>query len=342
MELTDDLIYLQICGIFCWSSTPAACQVVTRELKWEFMSRLKSDTEMYVDDVIGVCFAEDVESDVVEAAKICTSLLGPTAVAVEKTETDTRLEIIGYVVDLDTMRVSIARENFLSAIHGYLSVDLYGPMKLKTMQKLASWGSRYGRICRLMRPFSGVLNRATVGRRDRHATFFLSEEAKCAIRCWRAMLFLVGYDEAKFTRTLESFDKRPAQYVVEFDASLTGAGVLIYQRLNAVEVCVVATATDLQKIEFGNDSSFQNTAEYVGAILGILGLLKLGVSNEGNELRGESLSALTWARTERPRGKVVTNAAMVFTLLCVSHGMKQRRQPILGEKPTIDAINYRA
>lgn len=145
MELTDDLIYLQICGIFGWSSTPAAFQVVTRALKWEFKSRLKSNTEMYVDDVIGVCFAEDVESDIVEAARICTSLLGPTAVAVEITKTDTRMEIIGYVVDLDTLRVSIARKNFLSAIHGYLSVDLYGPMNLKTMQKLASWGSRYCR-----------------------------------------------------------------------------------------------------------------------------------------------------------------------------------------------------
>lgn len=47
MELTGDLIYLQICGIFGWSSTPAAFQVVTRALKWEFKSCLKSLTEMY-------------------------------------------------------------------------------------------------------------------------------------------------------------------------------------------------------------------------------------------------------------------------------------------------------
>ena len=46
MELTGDLIYLQICGIFGWSSTPAAFQVVTRALKWEFKSLIKSYTEM--------------------------------------------------------------------------------------------------------------------------------------------------------------------------------------------------------------------------------------------------------------------------------------------------------
>lgn len=324
MEVTGDLIYLQICGIFGWSSTPAAFQVVTRALKWELKLSLKSYTEMYVDDIIGIGFVEDINADIVRATEICTDLLGPNAIATDKTEKGTRLEIIGYVVDLDSMRVSIARKNFLSAIHGFLSVDLYGSTKLKTMQKLASWGSRYGRICRIMRPFCGALNRATMGRRDRHATFSLEEEAKCAIRCWRAMLFLVGYDEAKFTRSLDSFDSRPTQYIVEFDASLTGAGVIIYKRVHAMEVCLAATAMDLRGLGFGSDSSFQNTAEYVGAIVGILGLLRLGVSNEDIELRGDSISALTWAKTERPRGKVVTNAAMVFTILCVTHGIEAK------------------
>ena len=106
-ELTGNLIYLQICGIFGWSSTPAAFQVVTRALKWEFKSLLTSYTEMYVDDVIGVCFAENVATDIKEATRICLSLLGPKSVATDKTETGTRLEIIGYVVDLDTMRVPL-------------------------------------------------------------------------------------------------------------------------------------------------------------------------------------------------------------------------------------------
>lgn len=81
---------------------------------------------------------EDVASDIVEATRVCTSLMGPSAVALDKTESGTRLEIIGYVVNLDTTMVLIARKNFLSAIHGYLSVDMYGSIKLETMQKLAS------------------------------------------------------------------------------------------------------------------------------------------------------------------------------------------------------------
>ena len=60
VEVTGDLIYLQLCGIFGWSCTPAVFQVVTRALKWEFTKALKSSTEMCVDDIIGVCFKTDL------------------------------------------------------------------------------------------------------------------------------------------------------------------------------------------------------------------------------------------------------------------------------------------
>lgn len=51
------------------------------------------------------------------------------------------------------------------------------------------------------------------------------------------------------------------------------------------------------------------------------------------ELRGDSITALTWAETGRPRGSLVTNASMVFTLLCVALGLTVRRSThISGEK----------
>jgi hypothetical protein len=34
MLLTGDLVYLQIAGIFGWTGTPAAFQVVTRAISW--------------------------------------------------------------------------------------------------------------------------------------------------------------------------------------------------------------------------------------------------------------------------------------------------------------------
>ena len=322
MELTGDLVYLQIAGIFGWACTPAAFQVVTRALKWELSHVLQSMTQMYVDDVIAVCFDKDLASDIVIAKSVCTRLLGPTAVAEDKTEWGTRLDVLGYVIDLVTRKVSIARKNFMNAIYGFLQVDLSAPMSLRAAQRLASWGSRYSMICRVMRPFCGALHRLSHGRKERKATFLLPEEAKVAIRGWRAMLCLVHFDELRFTRSIDSFRDDMPSYIVEFDASLTGAGILWFRRANnGTEVCMGASAVDLRGLEFGEDSSYQNTSEYIGAVLGLIGLLKMNVRSVDIELRGDSIAALTWAKTERCRGSLVTNASMVFTVLCIAFNL---------------------
>ena len=181
---------------------------------------------MYVNDIIGVCMLHDLDDDQLRTRNTCTSLLGPTTVADDKTESGRRLDVIGYVVDLDTRRVLISRKNRLSTLHGFATIDLNGAMTLKMAQKLASWASRYGKICRVMRPFCGALNRLIAGRTESHATFSLSAEARIAIKCWTAMLCLVRYQETRFTRTLESFAPSTPTSIAEFDASLSGAGLI--------------------------------------------------------------------------------------------------------------------
>ena len=318
MLLTDNLVYLQIAGIFGWAGTPAAFQVVTRTIQWELRHTLQSFTMMYVDDIIGVGMVTDVENDLKLTRDVCTNLLGPTAVADDKTEVGRRIDVIGYVVDLDTQRVLIARKNFLSALHGFISLNIEGKINLRTAQRLASWASRYGKICRVMRPFCGALNRLIAGRVEVHASFVLSAEAKIAIKCWQAMLCLVRYEETRFTRTLESFAPELPSIVAEFDSSLTGSGIVWYQRINGAEVVVGVCAVDLTFMSFRDDSSFQNLAEFMGAILAVIGHILQGHRGKTLALRGDSVTALTWAWTERPRGSIVTNAAMVWTLLCIA------------------------
>jgi hypothetical protein len=67
--------------------------------------------------------------------------------------------------------VSIARKNFLNTFYGFLHTDLYKPVKLKEAQRLASWASRYGAICRALRPFCAALHQLTTGRSGTHALF---------------------------------------------------------------------------------------------------------------------------------------------------------------------------
>lgn len=187
MPLTNDLIYLQLVGIFGWAETPAAFQVVTRAIQWELKHKLFRSTLMYVDDIIGLCFENQLTTDLEIAHNICTDLLGPGAVADDKEESGRRLDIIGYVVDLDLKRVmTISRKNYLTALHSFLYCDLDAKISLHKAQQLASWGSRYGRICRVTRPSCGALNRLTLGRTSPHARLALLTEARIAISCWKS------------------------------------------------------------------------------------------------------------------------------------------------------------
>ena len=316
--LTGDLVYLQLAGIFGWSGTPAAFQVVTRAISWELKYALKSRTLMYVDDIVGICFKEDVDSDLSITRGVCTALLGSGAVADDKTEQGVRLDIIGYTVCLTTMRVLIARKNFLTALHGFINTDVRGRINLRTAQRLASWGTRYAKICRVMRPFCTALHRATWGRTDEFALFFIPTEAVIAIQCWRAMLCLVRHRETEFTRSIMSFATSTPVVVVEFDASLDGAGLIWYNREHGAEVALGVGAVSLRFLGFGSDSSYQNLSEFIGAILAVIGQIMIGLSGSSIALRGDSMTALTWAITERPRGSIVSNASMVWTLLCVA------------------------
>ena len=318
MLLTDNMVYFQIAEIFGWAGTPAAFQVVTRAIQWELQHCLRSSTIMYVDDIIGVCLDTDITSDLNLTRKVCTSLLSPTAVADDETEIGRHIDVINYVIDLDSQRVSIARKNFLNALHGFASVDLTKNMTLRMAQRLASWSSRYGKICRVMRPFCGALNRLIAGRTEVHASFSLSSEAKITIKTWQAMLCLVHYQESRFTRTLESFYTVTPITVAEFDASLIGAGVIWYKRDNNAEEVVGVCAVEFSFLKFGVDSSFQNLSEFIGAIVSVIGHVAMGNRGRTQALRGDSITALTWAITERPRGSIVTKAAMIWILLCVA------------------------
>ena len=323
MLLTGDLVCFQIAGIFGWSGTPAAFQVVTRAISWELKYALRSDTLMYVDDVVGVCFAEDIDDDLRRTREICTDLLGSCAVADDKTEVGRRLDVIGYTIDLDTQRVLIARKNYLTALHGFATTDVGLRINLRTAQRLASWGARYGKICRVMRPFCGALNRLTQGRTDPHALFPLTQEAIVAIECWRAMLCLVRYRETEFTRTLESFNPANPTVLVEFDSSLSGAGLIWFQRSNGAEAVMGVSAVDLTFLEFGDDSSYQNLSEFVGAILAVVGQVVLGHTSLSIALRGDSVTALTWAITERPRGSIVSKASIDMVDAMRSNGNRR-------------------
>jgi hypothetical protein len=62
-EMMDGLMYFHLCGVFGWSCTPAAFQVVTRAVVWELRHKLKGKAVMHVDDILGICLRSQLDHD---------------------------------------------------------------------------------------------------------------------------------------------------------------------------------------------------------------------------------------------------------------------------------------
>jgi ribonuclease HI len=72
---------------------------------------------------------------------------------------------------------------------------------------------------------------------------------------------------------------------------------------------------------FGSEAAYQNTAEFTAAVLGIRGLQQLGLTACSVELRGDSITALTWAESGRFKSNLLGNASTVFILQNISIGV---------------------
>lgn len=319
--LTGGLVLFLLCGVFGWTGTPFAFQVITRAILHEVRARIYGLAKMFVDDLMGVTSRKRVQRDVAIVIEICEALLGPEAVAKDKTLVGRVLEIIGWIIDLDRKRVSIARRNVLKAIYGFFSVG--AQCSRQVLQRLASWASRYGEVHRWMRPHSLRLYAAATGEwwaSRPYVQIGLSSGARTAVQLWRAMLCCGVFAPDFFCRSLHTYAYPPSRFVLQFDASLQGLG-LLWWRLAAdgSEMLLGGASMSLAHLQFGDDSRYQNTAEYIAVVIGLAGLTAFfGARDEAVRLRGDSVTALEWARRDRSRSAIAWNAAAVQVAVCAA------------------------
>ena len=284
-ELTDDITMMYHTGMFGWTGMPSGFQIITRVLKRGIRRRIHGECDMYVDDLLGVCHCNDVQHDMGIARDVCNGLLGPGAVEEKKTHSGRVMDWVGWEMNLDTRMVSLASHNFLNTLYGFISVDVTTTIVYSKLQSLASWASRYALICRYMRPFTGDLHSQLKGRHS-GKSITLSKQARRCILMWQCMLCLLELRNGRYGRCIETFGVTVPKYAVEFDASLTGVGLLIFHLdKNGTE-----TFWKVAKFEFNfdlrGDSSFQNTVEFIGVVLAMSCLVGLGIGGTTIHLRG--------------------------------------------------------
>ena len=95
LPMTDQLSYIPIAGNFGLSIFPFVFNVISRSLLRAINSLLIGMCLIYIDDLQGCCFKQDLPVDIDSATLIITNLLGDDAVADDKTESGRVIDWIG-------------------------------------------------------------------------------------------------------------------------------------------------------------------------------------------------------------------------------------------------------
>ncbi len=320
-ELTEGLSVIHTTGMFGWTGTPYCFQVITRVLRDTCRQMLVGNSTWYVDDCIAISPIPDADNDVEVASTICRNLLGPAAVAEDKYEKARRLVGIGWTFDLNTLTVAISRRNMLKCIYIFFCFDYNKPVSLLTVERLASLAARYAMLCRQMKPFSAaIFSCISQYNGNNHSMRVLSPHARTDVVLWRSFLCLLHFDESNYARPFASFVKRAPSVLIEYDASLTGFGVGVSEWCSDSETWVLQAYTRLvAPYEVTNDSSNQNTHEFMGIMLGLLLVLQTGTIQPGFAFNviGDSASSLSWCLHERVCSLLARRADVGFSLLSV-------------------------
>ena len=280
-SLPGDLVAFFTCGTFGWGAMPFAFHQITGAVVWELNEgkryRLAGQCVMYVDDIAGVCFDDDLDTDRGKAKALVEGLLGVGSIADDKTEEDKKgcLDFIGYTEDLHNRRVGITRNNVCRALACTLAVGDGQAVDVKQMQRIASHASRYKRVCQLMAPFSHALYGACKQHPYDHVVFPLTQEQMAAVWMMRILLLLTVVSGLQYTRTFDSFSLRDLdpEWTIEYDASLDGIAIIWFQRQpDGSEVAMGCYAASLKDMGLSADGSGRmNTAEFIAGIRGLAG-----------------------------------------------------------------------
>ena len=133
------------------------------------------------------------------------TLLGPESMAAEKEKSGRRLDMIGWLIDLDAPLVTISDRNFNKTLHAFFSFDIVEPVTLHQVQVMTSLTSRYTQINVLMKLHVGALYQFQQSFPSHSARRRLPEAARVEVLLWRAFLLSLSVNPASFARPFRSF-----------------------------------------------------------------------------------------------------------------------------------------
>jgi hypothetical protein len=308
MSLDQFITIISLVGNFGWTGTPFAFGVISQSLLFGIRKRIKGNCEICTDDICGVSHRDDVVHDMTVVREVIIMLLGPYAINEKKTVVARVADMVGWSIDLDTQLVTMAKHNLHRTLYDFMQVKAGQHISIKYLQKLASYSSRYSTICRYMKPFSSYLYDAASGYHNMETRVMVSAELSVVTELWTMMIILTVIQPARFQRSLASFATVEPTILPNFDASLTGLGIILYRIISVsdsqgtrqiVGQEVFAVVGYSTPFILNGQSSYQNPMEFIAVVACIGLLVSLGHRSVALSLLGDSITALNWSHKER-------------------------------------------
>ena len=308
-------------GNFGHSHTPHAFQAISK-----FIERVVNERgrqrgrdygfDVYVDDLMGVCF-EGMETLVRdEVYSVIRELLGSRAVAEDKTEWGRRLVFVGWDIDLDSESVFMAEHIVLKLVYHMDQIRAGKVSGRSLFEVMAALVERLSAICPLLNAFKGHLYGNYCRLSNMSACVELSPLSLMALALARRVV--VSHAGGGAGYPFSFFIARPKSFVVEFDGSIYGAGCRVFEMVDGLEALRAEVSLDLPPEVATTEklrTECQNGNELLAVVLGLHVVHYLSGGSVGVGVRGDSEVALSWISTNHFKSPFAHRSALAWILL---------------------------
>ena len=130
--------------------TPYAFNVVSRTLDIITGPTIEGAGLWYVDDLNACSNKRTCVQDMSRVDDEVRTLLGSESVAAEKDKSGRRLDMIGWLIDLDAQLVTISEKNFNKTLHAFFSFNIVSKTPTSTSLSSSGFFSRRAWVCAMV------------------------------------------------------------------------------------------------------------------------------------------------------------------------------------------------
>lgn len=314
--ISDLLTLVHVTGMFGWTGSPYVFGVFTRALSRLLLRHIEGDMKMYVDDMMAASPAETAHRDQATAQGITRSCINPSAINVAKSfPPSLAAEFIGWWIDLTAATIRPSDRGIRKIVFAFFAVDASGASVISShqYQVMASLACRYSEYLTGARPFVRSLFRLTSKAQAP------SGAAKIAIIMWRIIGTLLLNDPDCLSLGLDraALDgDSSVDITVISDAGPLALGLAIY----SLEGACLKHASYALPFD-ARDPKYQNVREFMGVVLAMMLLIKLGYRNITVGWTGDNMSGLAWARDNMCNSDAALAVFTAYSWLSIKSGI---------------------